>query len=265
MRKNILPEILFLLSGIFIFAFSCEKPVSFSETDTVKVFPPEYDKENLPLLLSYKIVITNKNETKVFQESPDTTFFTITLPKEKLTSILIYPVTKQNFFLPSGCIYPFDFYCNNESKTCIPKWSSANACILLSELLTSNDSNQIKAAELFNWQKLEETLLKKDYDSFSKFDDLKTKKCTLSCNLKKDALKNKIIHRDSKITVSYYETKSLLPEDIQDEEIDSSSKIYCEYIPLNSFYKEKGWITFQIKSESKTAFLLDNKTVYISK
>lgn len=263
-KKNFLYLAIFL-SGIFITAISCEKPASFSETDVVTITVPDYDRQSLPLLLSYRIEITNKNETKIFEENPDIKTFTLNLPNEELTSILIYPVTKPDFFLPAGCIYPNDFKKNENVSNCTPQWSSAGACILLQELLQSNNSEQIKAAELFNWTKLEETLMKKDKDSFSKFENLKTKKCTLSCNLKRDLLKSKILYPSSKITVSYFDTKSVLPEDIKDEEITDQSRLYFEYIPLNSFYKEKGWITFQVKSESKTAFLLDGKIVYISK
>lgn len=263
--------LIFITGGICLTAISCsnvnslKQPVTINQTDTITLNVPEYDKTILPLLLSYKIIVTNEDTSETFFESPDSKTFTITLPKEKLSSILIYPITKPEFFLPAGCIYPDDFYELKKQKTASTIWSSGPACILLSEMLSSNNENEIKLAKTFNWKKLEETLYKKDLDSFENFDFLKTKKCTTAYNLKKDILKEKILYPDSKISVSYFDTKSILASNIKDEEITPETRIYSEYIPLNDFYKEKGWITFQNDSESKTAFLIDGKITYISK
>lgn len=254
----------FFLSGIFFTVLSCSSPVSIQETDNVTVHIPDYDRNILPILLSYKIVVTNEDETRIFYENADSKTFTITLPKEKLTSILIYPVTKPEFFLPAGCIYPCDFYSQKEQTECTVSWSSGSACILLSEMLSSNDKEQIASAKSFNWQKLEETLFKKDSESFDGFDSLKTKKCTTANCLKKDILKTKIIYQDAKISVSYTDTKSVLPQNIKSEEITDETKIYSDYIPLNYFYKEKGWITLQKNSEGKTAFLINGKITYLT-
>lgn len=263
-------QFLIISSGICFTTISCNTPflsegiVKSNKIDLIKVITPDYNKEILPLLISYKIIITNENETKTYFENPDSKSFTITVPKEKLTSILIYPVIKQDFFLPAGCIYPDDFYEGKKKHSVIPEWSCGPACLILNELLSSNDNNQIKAASVFNWTKLEETLSKKDTDSFNNFDELKTKKCTTANFLKSELLKSKILTEDSKISISYYDTKSLKASSIKDEDIYPETKIFCEYIPLNYFYKQKGWITLQNNSESKTAFLIDGKITYLS-
>lgn len=254
----------FFLSGIFFTVLSCSSPVSIQETDNVTVHIPDYDTKILPILLSYKIVITNEDETRIFYENADSKTFTITLPKEKLTSILIYPVTKPEFFLPAACIYPVDFYSYKDKTEASSLWSSGPAAILLSEMLSSNNETEIIAAKSFNWKKLEETLSKKDSDVFENFDSLKTKKCTTANCLKKDILKTKIIYQDAKISVSYTDTKSVLSQNIKSEEITDETKIYSDYIPLNYFYKEKGWITLQKNSEGKTAFLINGKMTYLT-
>lgn len=267
MRKIFIPFLFsaFLLTGCIIL-HSCEMPLSFEKFETVTVSLPEWPEDgDYPSLLFWK-VITTRNKKSFFMEIPGyTKTVIITVPKDDLASIKVQPVidfsAAPDFFCPAGLLYPIDF--NNHCGKA--RWENYVLCLAAEKILMMEDCfEKQNALRYFNWQKLEETLNKKDEEAFSKFDSLKTKKCTTSFNTDIDTLISRIIEPPSRFTVPYFDTSSVLPSKIKNLSMTSQSILLHDYIPLNQLYKEKGCITVQTKPENhNTAFILDNKVIYV--
>lgn len=255
--------ILTLLSGFFL---SCLEPVSFDNVIPVYVELPEWPKENFPELEKWEISCSTKDGTNLFYASADSKSVCLNVKKDSLSAFLVKPVTNPDFFFPAGAVYPVDRSQSvpeiNETKMAVTvkaEWEKG----FYTEALKQCFEKQIDVS-YFNWEKLRDTLVQKDADSFEKFDSLKTKTCALTCNTNMDELLLRIQTPPSRFTVPYFSTSSVLPSKIKNLKLGKNSVILFPYIPANNFYKEKGYLTVQTEPKNyKTAFLLDNKIIYV--
>lgn len=263
MNKILIP---FFISAAALF-FSCTSPLTFTQTQTITVeFPDWPPSPEYPALDHWKITLTETNSEKSFTVSPQTTNHTFTLQKDFPAVIQIQPVINikdaEEFFLPAGVIYPQDFSRSQNQKAL---WQKYTVCKTFKTILNLPENKEkMTAINFFNWNKLKETLVKKDETSFTKFDSLKTKKCTVSYNTDIKLLTDRILYPPSRFSVPYFDTLSLQPEKIKNLNLDPDSTILSQYIPLNDFYKEKGWLTVQTEPQNhKTAFLFNGAVIFI--
>lgn len=260
-----------LLIPFFIFfsmlSASCKVPLTFTQSQSITVeFPDWPPSPEYPALEHWEVTLTQTASEKSFTLSPDTTSHSFTVEKDFPAVILIQPITNikhnKDFFLPAGVVYPQDFSLSLTQKAL---WQNYASCKTFKAVLNLNDSKEKNTAvNFFNWNKLKETLVKKDETSFTKFDSLKTKKCTVSYNTDIKLLTDRILYPPSRFSVPYFDTLSLQPEKIKNLNLDPDSTILSQYIPLNDFYKEKGWLTVQTEPQNhKTAFLLNGAVIFI--
>ena len=278
-----------LLSG-------CSSPLSFNKEEcitlTLPVWPP--DDSGYPPLLRWKICVTNENGTREFSEPTASAEIKLNVTKDDFCSIIVQPVIQNvanadsndasnetaeksaasgvakvpdNFFYPAGAVYPHDFINRAGSAflTTDASWQKGTYALIAQKVLTSASYYPNRQSALcFNWQKLRDELIKKDNSSFEKYDSLKTKKCTLSFNCDIDSTVEKLLNADQKFSISYFDTSALTESQTKKLNLAETDIFLSQYIPLNSFTKEKGCIIVQTKpSDYKTAFLLNGSQVFI--
>lgn len=254
----------FILFFILLSTFltGCQNPICFPRPESVVFTLPHWPAEDnrYPDLDYWEVIITKETGKEKFHFSKSTEEITLTFEKDKPASILCYPVTKEksssNFFFPAGTVYPYNLQIT---------WEGGIAADIMKMVFEQVPSVQRKnALTFFNWKKLYDALQKKDFESFSKYDSLKTKKCTTAFNTDSLTLLQRILEPPSRFTVPYFDTSSLLPEKIKGITFSKDNLPLCSYIPLNDLNKEKGCITVQTEPENyKTAYLYENKIIYI--
>lgn len=262
MRKIFIPFFI-----IFAFTtFSCTYPLTYKNNKKITIELPQWPDE-YPELIFWRISVYTENNVTEFEESLGADSFSISVEKDKLASIMIQPVIDypdcKDFFCPAGVLYPYDFI--TEKNFGQGKWENYAICKILSVILQSPPSeNKNIALNFFNWKKLQESFFQKDSDAFIKFDSLSKKKCTTSFHTDFDTIVERILNPPSRFTIPYFDTTSIIPSKVKQANLSDTNIILSSYIPLNDFYKEKGYLTAQVKpSDYKTAFLLDGQLVYI--
>ena len=249
------------------FIFGCSFPLEFPRTEKILIELPAWDNTSYPVLENWKIEITDSKVNRIFYINSNEKIFSCTVTKDSITSILAYPVTEPDFFYPAGTIYPsadngHSTYIN-QTKTYRAQWHKGITSITLKELLLMRSDKTTNALKYFNFNKLDETFLSKDKSAFEKYDSLSTKKCTTAFNTDIETLKQRIINPPSRFTVPYFNTKSYSLSSLKNH--DSSAHVFCPYIPLNEFSKEKGCITIQTEPPNcKTAFLYKGQLHYFN-
>lgn len=263
MKKLFIP---FLFLSLSFFLSSCEQPLTFEKKETVTVYLPSWPQsEGYPPITCWKISVTTENSFYEITKDKTCTSFDLSFIKDKPASITAQPLINingaENFFYPAAVLYPFDF----EKSEASFSWNRYAAATALQNVLKQENSyKKTTALNYFNWKKLEETLIQKDSDAFSKYDSLSTKKCTTSINTDFETLHSRILEPPSRFYIPYFDTSSVAPEKIKNLKLSEGSQIFHQYIPLNELTKEKGCITVQVKPENhKTALLINGQIFYI--
>lgn len=255
-------KIFILFTVVAMTFFGCEVPLSANKTIPIKVELPSWTTlQNYPELDFWKIVVTTENKKHSFNVAKDKIFFELTLQEFSFAAIECFPITKsvaKDFFCPASTIYPF---CFQNKNSCADWQNYALAKTFRLVLEHKNNDKKFLALNYFNWHKLQETLLKKDNDSFEKY-SLKTKTCTTSFHTNFESLLERILNPPTRFSVPYNNTSCLILADKFKEY--QNENFLCPYIPLNNFNKEKGCLTIQTKPNLfKTTFLLNEKPIYI--
>lgn len=261
---------LIILSALF---FSCKNPLSINQNDSITIILPKFNllDENLPELSSWKVITTNKFGQKMYTAAAEQESISISTSKDSLCSILIFPITTQEFFCPAGCVYPTDFLntTSSQKNTAAASFDNYIYSKVVQTLLTDKRfSEKENSLHYFNFDKLKLLLQKNEKDFFDSFSETKYKKWAnskLSYDLDVKDTVEKIFNPQETFSLNYKMTKIFYFNSSNKNFDNDIEKTFCSYIPLNKLKKEKGYVTIREDFSNNTiAFLINGRIVYFN-
>lgn len=268
-NKNFFSKKILTIFLTCLYLTSCSSPLQINKSDTINIHFPSWPPDDLPYpqLTKWKIIVTNKYGSKVYNYLPKENTSSIEVIKDELTSILLYPITTSEYFYPAGCVYPSDFFTTNSIT---PKWEDgAYSKIVKSALETENFYKYEKLLYCFNWNKLKEHINlqeKKSIEKILSIDDSSNQilnNISTSYDIEVPSLLKKITTPSQRITLDYCDTYTYKAKKLFNMNVLENDIILSNYIPLNNIFIKKGYLTVQKKSlNSPIAFYINNNLTY---